>query len=257
MTRRRARPPLRRGLLLLVGLAAALPVPAPAVVRDRQARTLPARPSTPIEIRVPEGTVDIRGEDRTDISVVVERDLSDSAAAASWPIAIDEEEDHLAVHVFPPPAVLGPAAATVTVAAPRATHLRLVDVGEGRLVLRGWRGPVTARVARGPIQGDDLAGILRLETSVGDITLRGFDLRRDGLLRCRTMNGNISVTLSRPPADARVLLLTMGGRVLSDLPVTDREGFGGRLKEGLIGNAQPLLSLDAVRGDLTVRLPAP
>lgn len=222
---------------------------------DRQARTFPATPVKPIEIRIPAGTVNVSGEDRHDIAIAVERSLPDEAAASSWPVIAEEEEDHLAVHVLPPPPALASTPVVVTLRAPRATPVRLVDVGEGDLSIRGWRGVLTAKVDRGRIVGENLAGVLRLETSTGDIRLSGFELRREGLLRCRTLTGNISVDLAAPPADARVLLMTMGGRVTTDLPVTDRPGFGGRLKEGLIGNAQPLLSLDAVRGDLTVTLP--
>jgi hypothetical protein len=220
--------------------------------RDSQTRTFPAVPVKPLDIRVPEGTVALRGEDRRDIVVTVDRDPADPSAASSWPVVVEEGGDHLAVHVLRPSASAPPPPARVTVAAPRATPVRLVEIGTGALSLSGWRGSVTAAVQKGSIVGTDLAGIFRLETSTGDITLKRFTLRQEGLLRCRTLSGNISVALTAAPHDARVLLLTMGGSANSDLPVVNRPGFGGRLKEGLIGNARPLLSLDAVRGNLTV-----
>jgi hypothetical protein len=248
---------LPRRWVPVILVAAALMLLPPAVLgatRDSQARSFPAMPVKPLDIRVPEGSVTIRGEERTDISIVVERELPDPSLAASWPVIIEEAEDHLAVHVLAPPPAGQGIAVKVTVLAPRATPVRLVEIGSGELLVSGSRGLVTATVERGSISGSDIAGILRLETSSGDIRLTRFELRRDGLLRCRTLNGNIAIGLSTPPADARVLLLTMGGTVTSDLPVADRAGFGGRLKEGLIGNAQPLLSLDAVRGNLTVTI---
>lgn len=238
---------------MLAAALAATGVPsAGAAVRDTQTRTFPATPVRPLEIRVPTGTVTVRGEDRTDISITVERELADQSAASSWPVVIEEADDHLAVHLLRPSSGAAVPAAVVTVRAPRATPVRLVEIGSGALALTGWRGPVTAKVERGTIAGSDLAGIFRLETSNGNIDLKQFALRRDGLLRCRTLNGDISVGLIAAPSDARVLLMTLGGTVTSDLPVANRPGFGGRLKEGLIGNAQPLLSLDAVRGNLAV-----
>ena len=78
------------------------------------------------------------------------------------------------------------------------------------------------------------------------------DLLPGGLLRFRTFSGTIQVGLVRAPRDARVLLLTLRGTITSDLSLEEREGFGRRLREGMFGTAEPLLSADAVKGDVVL-----
>jgi hypothetical protein len=213
----------------------------------RVARTFPASPVKPIEIRVASGSVEIRGEDRADISVGVER----SAGVLSSEV-VAEREERIIVDVRPGTGANVEAPVKVTVLAPRATPIQFVHVADGDVSLSRWRGSVQVKVERGAIVAEDVAGIVRLETGSGDITVRQAVLPRDGLLRCRTLTGHVDIDFAQIPADARILLMTMSGTVTTDLPVTDKEEFGGRLKEGKLGNGQPLLSIDAVRGNLTV-----
>ena len=214
---------------------------------ERIARAFPASPVRPIDIRIAAGSVDIRGEDRPDISIEIERPGGDLAREV-----IDESQERILVEATRPETASAQAPVKVVVRAPRATPIHFVHVGVGDVSLAGWRGTVQVKVEDGAIVADDVSGIVRLETGSGDITLRRATLSPDGLLRCRTLTGNITVGLSEVPADGRILLMTMTGTVRSDLPVADKEGFGGRLKEGTMGNGQPLLSLDTVRGDVTV-----
>ena len=214
---------------------------------DQVARVFPPAPVRPLDIRIAAGSVEIRGEDRPDISVVVERPGGRVA-----PEVIDETAERILVDATRPAAASAEAPVKVVVRAPRATPVHFVHVGVGDVSLLAWRGTVQVKVEQGAITADDVSGVVRLETGSGDITVRQATLPRDGLLRCRTLTGHVRVSLSEVPQDARVLLMTMAGSVRSDLPVADKEGFGGRLKEGTLGNGQPLLSLDAVRGDLTV-----
>jgi hypothetical protein len=76
-----------------------------------------------------------------------------------------------------------------------------------------------------------------------------------GLLRCRTFDGDIAVTLATRPVDARILVLTLSGAIDSSLPLSERTGFGPRLREGILGTGRTLLSLDAVRGNISLRVP--
>lgn len=240
-------------VLGLLVLCAPLAVAAAGIPRhtaqpaQRVARSFPVSPVKPLEIHVASGSVDIRGEDRGDVSLVVE-----AADGTLGPDVIGEVEDRIVVDASRPGAVTGPV--QVAVRAPRSTPVPFVQVGDGGVAVSHWRGPLQVKVERGAILGDDIAGVIRLETGSGDITLRGAALQADGLLRCRALTGDIAVSLTGAPADARVLLMALSGTVTSDLPVADREGFGGRLKEGVLGNGQPLLSLDTVRGNISVTL---
>ena len=234
-------------LALAVWLSAASALPSqPSQPLARLARAYPPAPVKPLEIRVSSGLVDLRGEDRADISIEVQ-----APVGAIAPEAIVETEERIVVQ--------GPAGASaqVLVRAPRATPVQFIHVADGGVAITSWRGSLQVKVERGSIEGTDLAGVIRLETGAGDITLRRAALPRDGLLRCRTLTGNVTVSLTEAPADARVLLMALRGQVRTELPVADRDGFGGRLKEGILGNGQPLLSLDAVRGDISVTVASP
>ena len=142
--------------------------------------------------------------------------------------------------------------ARVVVLVPLVTTFKQVAVFEGRIVVHGLRGTIQARIERGPIEARDVAGILRFETVAGDINVERAELRSDGLLRFRTFNGAIRIGLAKAPRDARVLLLALSGAITSDLPLSERAGFGPRFREGTFGTAQPLLSADTVRGDIVL-----
>ena len=144
----------------------------------------------------------------------------------------------------------------VVVHAPANVDLRTVEIFEGSLTVSGLRsGTLQAKVERGPIALEDVSGILRLETTSGDITLNRATLITQGLIRCRTFNGNIKVALTAAPTDARVLALTLNGAITSNLPLAERSGFGPRFREGTFGAGHPLISVDAVRGDVAVTVP--
>ena len=61
--------------------------------------------------------------------------------------------------------------ADVVVRVPRAAVIDRVQVLEGTLAINGFSGTLTADVRRGPIDGTDVSGTLRLETGIGSIAL--------------------------------------------------------------------------------------
>jgi hypothetical protein len=142
-----------------------------------------------------------------------------------------------------------------TLRVPVSVTLQRVEVFEGRLDVEGVRGLLQAKVERGPIEARRIAGTVRLETGSGDLTVSDAELVSPGLLRLRTFNGHIRLGLVRRPTDARVLALTLNGSIRSDLPLEERKGFGPKFGEAVIGRGEPLISLDAVRGDLWLTVP--
>ncbi len=137
-----------------------------------------------------------------------------------------------------------------TLRVPVDVMLQRVEVFEGRFDVEGVRGLLQAKVERGPIEARRIAGTVRLETGSGDLTVSDAELVSPGLLRLRTFNGHIRLGLVRRPTDARVLALTLNGSIRSDLPLEERKGFGPKFGEAVIGAGDPLISLDAVRGDI-------
>jgi hypothetical protein len=146
------------------------------------------------------------------------------------------------------------ATARVVVSLPADTPV-LVDVGDGGCEVSGTRGPLQARVDRGPITLSRTSGVIRAETTTGDIVVRDAELLPSGQLRLRVMTGDVTIGLASRPTDARLLLLTLSGHVSSTEPLQDRGGPGRRLKEAVIGRGRASLSVDVVRGDISVTMP--
>jgi hypothetical protein len=114
--------------------------------------------------------------------------------------------------------------------------------------------PIDARIVRGSIVARGLRGRTRLNVETGDITAHGVRLTDGHSLKCRTFNGDVTIDLAAAPVDARILALTLNGAVKSALPLTTRAAFGPRFGETTIGSGEHVLSIDVVRGDITIAL---
>jgi hypothetical protein len=77
-------------------------------------------------------------------------------------------------------------------------------------------------------------------------------LSRDGLIRLRTFNGDVALELASRPEHARVLALSMGGSIDSEIPLTRRERWGPRWAEATIGDGEPVISVDVVNGNIAI-----
>ena len=237
---------------LWVGVPAAAPA---AAATDRIAQRVPAVEGRPLHVRVTVGEVRVRAEDRTDIAVVVEREVPAGQAPAALPVRIEPEGDALRVSALQPGQSRDPSlVARVDVAVPASTAV-LVEVGEGACEVVGVRSALQVTVDRGPATLRRVSGVMRVETRSGDILVEGADLPPTGLLRVRALTGNVSIELATRPADARLLLLALSGRVEATVPLEDRGGPGRRIREAVLGSGKALLSVDVVRGDIIVRMP--
>ena len=98
---------------------------------------------------------------------------------------------------------------------------------EGRIAISRFAGTLTADIRRGPIDGRDVSGALRLESGIGSVILTGARLSAGGLLRLRAFNGDVRLTLAERPADARIMALALNGTIESEIPLTMKEA-GGR-----------------------------
>jgi DUF4097 and DUF4098 domain-containing protein YvlB len=136
---------------------------------------------------------------------------------------------------------------------PRTATLDRVQVLEGRVTLQGFSGSLAADVRRGPIEGRDVSGTLRLETGIGSVVLNDARLSAGGLLRLRAFNGDVRLTLAERPADARILALALNGGITSDIPLTMKDTWGPRWGEATLGRGEPVISLDVVTGAIAIR----
>jgi DUF4097 and DUF4098 domain-containing protein YvlB len=223
---------------------------------DRQAHTvsLPAGKTLAIEITI--GVVRIEGSDRADAEIVIERRAPNAAQLERVPLTIDDTPGRVIVRALQTENTTDPAIrADITVRVPRAAAVDHVQVLEGRIAIAGFSGRISADIRRGPIDGKDLSGTLRLETGIGSVTLTGARLSATGLLRLRAFNGDVRLTLAERPVDARILALALNGPIKSDIPLTTRDTWGPRWGETTLGKGEPVISIDVVTGTIEIKSP--
>ena len=133
---------------------------------------------------------------------------------------------------------------------------RHVQAGGGRskgaIDVYGLRGQSRPASNGDPSRRRDVAGIVgsrpwRATSPSSTRSCNPTGCCASGPSRARSGSG-----LATAPRDARVLLLALSGAITSDLPLAERAGFGPRFREGTFGTAQPLLSANAVRGDIVL-----
>lgn len=237
-------------------LAVALAVAATAEVSDRQTHTVMLPPGKSVSIDLTIGAVRIEGWDRPDAEIVVERRAPNVAQLTRMPIAIDDTARAVIVRVLQTDATTDPALrAEITLRLPRLAVIDHVQVLEGRIAIDGFSGRINADIRRGSIDGKDLSGTLRLEAGIGSVTLSSTRLSANGLLRLRSFNGNVRLSLAERPVDARILALALNGPITSDIALTRRDTWGPRWGETTLGKGEPVISIDVVTGSIEIKSP--
>ncbi len=246
---------LAAALVVSAKLSAGAPV-ATGDVTDRQTQTIPLPAGKTVSIDITIGTVRIEGWDKSEAAIVVERRAPGAAQLARVPLVIDDTPGRLAVRVLQTDNTTDPGIrADVTVRLPRSAAIDHVQVLEGRIALEGLNGRISADIRRGPIDGKDLSGTVRLEAGIGAVTLTGARLSENGLLRLRAFNGDVRLSLAQRPIDARILALALNGPIKSDIPLTTRDTWGPRWGEATLGKGEPVISIDVVTGTIAIKSP--
>jgi DUF4097 and DUF4098 domain-containing protein YvlB len=235
-------------------LAAALVTGAD--VTDRQTRVISLPPGKPLSIEVTIGSVRIDGWDKPDAEIIIERRAPDKSQLARVPVMIDDTPARVTVRALQTENTTDPAyRADVTLRVPRAALIDRVQVLEGRITIEGFSGTMTADIRRGPIDGRNVSGTIRLEAGIGSVTVSDARLSENGLLRLRAFNGDVRLSLAARPADARIMALALNGHVKSDIPLTHRDTWGPRWAEATLGKGEPVISLDVVTGLIEIKSP--
>lgn len=258
MTPGRARPRWsRRSLLRALATMPAWPAAAFAAqaADDGRVQSFALAAGAPLALRTIAGTVRVEGvPGRTDVQLRVAR-RGDRAVLAAAPILVDTTGAGVRIDVTP-----GLAAGTrgvstdVVLQLPPDVTIDAIDIDDGRLDLDGLRGAVRARVTRGGIRATAVSGVVRLETSMGDVVVTRARLTADGLLRLRTFNGDVRLAFEAPPDDARIMALALNGTISSTIPLTSKDGWGPRWGEASIGRADRVVSLDVVTGTIRIEV---
>jgi DUF4097 and DUF4098 domain-containing protein YvlB len=227
-----------------------------ADVTDRQAKTVALPPGKPLSIEVTAGAVRIEGWDKADAEITIERRAPSAPDLLRFPVVIDDTAARVSVRAVQADGATDAALrADVVVRVPRSATIDRVQVFEGRIAINGFAGTLNADIRRGPIDGRDVAGTLRLEAGIGSVVVSGARLSAHGLLRLRAFNGDVRLTLAERPADARIMALALNGQVKSEIPLTMRETWGPRWGEATLGKGEPVISLDVVTGTVEIKIP--
>lgn len=225
---------------------------------DRLARTVTIAAGTPIHLSATIADVSITGSTRPDVSIDIVRHAPTPADLARFPAVIEERPDGL--HVDAVQADEGRDAnlkAEITIAAPSASIFQAIRVFEGRVSLADLSRACDVDLRRGAITATRLAGRIRLEAGLGSVDVRDSALTPGGMMRLRVFNGPVRVRFAKAPASARILALTFNGTITSDIPLTMKDRFGPRFGETTLGDGDPVMSIDVVKGDIAIRSPRP
>jgi hypothetical protein len=186
--------------------------------------------------------------------VAIQRTAPTTDAFAQLPVAIDETPERVTIRILQPEGGTDPALVSdLVLRVPATARIERLKVMEGKVQIERFRGALTADVRRGPIEGTDVSGSLRLETGIGSVILRNARLEPTGLLRLRAFNGDVRLQMPAPPADARVMALALNGTIQSDIPMTTRDSWGPRWSEATLGKGEPVISIDVVTGKVEIR----
>ena len=222
---------------------------------DRQTRIFALPPGRSISVNITIGTVRVEGTPRTDASVEIVRTASAAGALARIPVDIEESDSEVRISAVQAGDATDPALRTdLTLQVPAAAVVKSIRIMEGRLTISRLRGEINADVRRGPIEATDVQGVVRLETGIGPVTASRMTLVPDGLLRLRAFNGDLRLSLTRRPTDARVLALALNGTISSDIPLQMKDTWGPRWGEATLGKGEPVISLDVVTGKITIEV---
>jgi len=240
--------PLALAVLLLGSTAA-------AAATDRVTRTLPLPAGRGLSLEITIGAVRIEGSARADALLEIVRHAPAAGDLARFPVIIDDNAGEVRVRVTQAEGSTDPSLRSdITLRVPHDAMLRSVRIVEGRLTLVALRGAITADVRRGPIDASQVEGTVRLETGIGNVTADRMRLSSGGLLRLRTFNGDVRLTLSEKPSDARILALALNGTIRSEIPLTIKDTWGPRWGETTLGKGEPVISIDVIAGAIDIRV---
>jgi hypothetical protein len=232
------------------GVSVASPFPD---VNDRISRVLPLSEGTPIRVDATIADVVITGSSRPDLQVQIVRRAPTAADLSRFAPIVETTPDGVRIAVVQADERKDAnLKAEIAIASPATAVFQAIRVFEGRVRLTNLKASCDVDLRRGPIDASGLAGRIRLESGLGGVDVRDTDLTPGGMLRLRVFNGPLRVRFARAPANARILAVTFNGRIESDIPLTRKDRFGPRFGEATLGSGDPVLSMDVVKGDITI-----
>jgi hypothetical protein len=186
------------------------------------------------------GAIDIRGWDRPEVRVEVEKRGSDKALLDQIDVLADQKGNTITLEARRPSSkkyAFGmletvSRSAKLTASVPAGSNLTL-STGDGNITIERVKGRIELRTTEGTINGLDISGDISARTDVGNVRMESIDGRCDivtgdgsvtvggrlDLLRARTGDGSLTVKVL---SDSRVAdtwsLQTDDGNIVMYLP---------------------------------------
>ena len=170
---------------------------------------------------------------------------------------IDSKSDHVIVHTRIPKKKFGwkdDVKVDYTVQVPEGVRLDKISSVNGKIVISGMGGDITASAVNGTVQVNDARRNLKLSTVNGTIAASIKETRAGQSVSLDTVNGKIAVTLPAEP-NARVNGQTLNGSISSDYPgfVVKKEFPVGKHLNGSVGDGGCNLKVNTVNGAVAIK----
>jgi len=241
--------------LLSLSLLAATAVAASAKVTEKFAQTYPLTANGSIHVGNINGSVEIVGWDKNEVSLEAEKSARDEEALAHIHLKIESGPSRLSIKTEHEKAWKFWESANAQVhyklMVPVGATLDKIDVVNSNIVVTGVKGRVKLATVNGSINARDLGGPGDFDTVNGSIDVAYAVLPADAdEISLDTVNGSCTLKL---PAAAMFKLKadTINGHVSCDFPIT-LEKSGKHDLRGTVGTPGPNVKLDSVNGSLTV-----
>lgn len=247
------------GVAALAVAASACDVTVGAIeYKVREEKRFPVTGTARVNLSTFDGSIEIRGWDRPEVLIEVEKQAPDQATADSIKVEARQEGGVVTVTIPQPAQVRSGSwrntpSARIIASVPLQTEL-VVRSGDGSVTLRRVKGNLDIRTEDGSIRVDDAKGVLVLRTGDGSVGVRDVDgtvdvetgdgsITLDGVVkgvRLDTNDGSIRFTARNGSAVESDWTMTTGdGSVRGELPKNlnaeiDAESRSGRVYvEGL------------------------
>lgn len=235
--------------------ALTLAATAAATVSEKFSQTYPLTADGTVSLSSVNGTVEIVGWDKNEVSVEAEKIASNDDGLKRIEIVVDATPDHVAIKTklekkwfsFS----FNRAEVRYKLRVPRSAALKKIDVVNADVHVRDIRGYVDLDTVNGSIDADGLARGGRFDTVNGSIRAAFVEVSAKDRITLDTVNGSATVTL---PANAAFTLKadSVNGSISCDYPITIGKA-GRRHLAGNVSGGGAEVVLDSVNGGLAVR----
>src|SRR5436190_16572876 len=170
---------------------------------------------------------------------------------------IDSQSDHVTVHTHIPKKKFGwrkEVTVDYTVQVPPGARLEKITSVNGKIVISGIHGDITASTVNGAVQVHDARKNLKLSTVNGSIAADLKATQEGQSVSLDTVNGTITVTLTEEP-NLQIKGETLNGSMSSDYPalVVTKQFPVGKHLNGSVGEGGCHLNVSTVNGAVAIK----